>query len=373
MVFLDFVRRNAGPATCFCYGFVIICAITTALAFGALEPLEYGIEFNKNMQALRPENTYQGGRRFIGLGHVFKTFPSRRLLIAYVGSAWGERGGGWSSAQGADVDGKILGPDLPQVFTYPPIPCRTKDGLMIEISAVASFNIGRFPQEELLEDGRVGKNQRESLKRFYYMFDDDQQPRRWIQVIYSIMRSTVQNAAAAFETDEFYRSRSLIGESLVTKLRKELAYIEIDLKTVDLVSIQYPNIFKDAIQETEIAKQELEEAKNEQLMRLIEAKTLTLEAEIVAQTLNYTAQKQAEADYLQKSIAADTIKVVIEKAGQGYLSAKERMQLAGAFDNDDLLKYVWLNSFADAGADMVTYESAVPSDFTDPDYDNDPE
>ena len=58
---------------------LLVGSILLAVSFSLVNPLEYGIDFNKNIQSLDFTPLLQG-RHYLGVGHRLKRFPRKRVI-----------------------------------------------------------------------------------------------------------------------------------------------------------------------------------------------------------------------------------------------------------------------------------------------------
>jgi len=280
---------------------VYLGAVTSLLlvwcSYGALDPLEYGIDFNYNNQELNLDKTFQGGRNYIGLYHRYVRFPARRMFLAFSDDN--------SLRSLSNSTGGIF---EKLVYAYSPVRCRTLDGLKLEIQATVSLRVGLHAKLLAPEDGdTVGLEQRESLQEFYLRFGSDES--NWMAQIYVVALSAVEDEAAKWIASDFYRNREAIGQAMEDRIRLTLRSLEVMLVDMQLVNVLYPKEFTAAIQDTELAKQAYEQAVFDQGRQVIEATTRTEQAKVFTDMINYTAMKTAEVELLKKEVVAEIIKI----------------------------------------------------------------
>jgi hypothetical protein len=351
----------------------IYCTLGTVFllvwcSYGALDPLEYGIDFNYNNQELNLDRTFQGGRNYIGLYHRYVTFPARRMFLSFTNDPY--------------LQYLSNGTYYGLVYTYEPVRCRTLDGLKLEVQATLTVKVGLHgntgpPAEgEIPGGGEVVKlEQRESLEEFYLRFGSDQE--NWMDQIYVVALSAVEDEAAKWIASDFYAKREEIGKSMESRIRLTLLTLEVTLVDLQLVNVMYPTEFTVAIQETELAKQAYERAVFDQGKQVIEAVTRTEQAKVFVDMINYTAMRTAEVELLRKEVASEIIKYQIEAKGDGFAQARESFkgtssdsslrELASSlakvdYSNDDLLTFVWLMALVDTNAKKLLLDSSQPFD-----------
>lgn len=341
-------------------------------SYGALDPLEYGIDFNYNNQELNLDRTFQGGRNYIGLYHRYIRFPARRMFLAFT-------------------DDEFLrylsnGTYYGMVYTYAPVRCRTLDGLKLEVQATLTIRVGLHGNQGAPVRGAtlsdpagevVPIEQRESLEEFYLRFGSDQE--NWMDQVYVVALSAVEDEAAKWIASDFYRKREEIGTAMEARIQSTLQTLEVTLVDLQLVNVLYPTEFTVAIQDTELAKQAYEKALFDKGKQVIEAETRTEQAKVYAEMINYTATRTAEVELLKKEVAAEIIKYHIEAKGEGFAQARQAFdnalgtsaplgELASSltnvdYTNDDLLTFVWLMALVDTNAEKLLLDSTQPFDF----------
>jgi hypothetical protein len=358
------VERSTKTRSACAYFMLALSCVLVACSFASLHPLQYGIEFNGNAQALRVDTTYKGGRRYLGLGHRFIKFPGRSMLVAFTNDeTWKNTfREGWTSAFGADY-----------VNVYDPVYARSGDGLQLVIQAVLTVHIGKGPFA-VGEEGTVSEGQRQSLNRFFLNFGNPSETGEggWMDTISGAIRSSIIDEAAVHNADQFYKNRGGVGKYVKERLAYSLQELEMTLMDVDLINIDYPERFVAAIQDTELAKQERQTAIFAKTEQIIRAVTKTEQARVFRETLEFEALKTGDASYLERSIHAHLLEYAITRKGDAYADVgdiyKELASNLSAsldFGNDDLLTWVWLNSLTDAEAAGLVYDAAQPFDFVD--------
>lgn len=132
-----------------------VVIILIACSIHTLEPLEFGIEMNKNTKTLLEDKVRQGGRHWLGLGHTFIRFPANRMILAYtdwpaVGSAQADC---VEEPEEEEVelkcsDGLLRDQDEITrrfVIKHKQIATRSRDGLKITVHGSMVFALGSCP------------------------------------------------------------------------------------------------------------------------------------------------------------------------------------------------------------------------------------
>lgn len=240
-------------------------------------------------------------------------------MVAFVGQRWQE--------------------DSEFAYTFPEVSCRTQDGLRIHMQVVFSFNLGLDSLAEVDKDGRVPASQAQTIVNFYLNFGTEE----WVDFVRTVAISAIQDEAAHHMASAFYEERSYIGSRLYDRLRSNLREAFVDVMDVNMLSVDFPARFTAAIMETELAKQKKVKAAFDRDRQIIMAETRTRIAEVLKQTLNYTAYKTGHAYLLQKEIMSEILEKSVTIKGDAFDGARASFRTTGElYTNDDLLNFVWL-------------------------------
>lgn len=315
--------------------------------------MEIGIHFNGNEQRIIEGEVFQGGRRFVGLGHDLIPFKAQRFIMAF--SDWPQLG--------QQKTGNIVGEESEVieswVMKYSPTKCRTNDGLKVAISAALVGSLGLDTvTEPVWEDDlpELSATKKSSIIQLYKMYGAGEDS-VWTTVLQSAMLGATCDETARWQAEQFYTDRPAIGRALAERMKRTARQLQIGVHSVHLLNIDLPHRYTEAIMATELARQEVEQAQHEDKTRRIEARTVTLVAEVVSRMLNYTAQKTAEAAFLEQSIAAEAVREKIEERAHAL---EESKHLLNYTSNKDFLTYVQLSALTDADGSSLTFDSPVP-------------
>jgi hypothetical protein len=130
----------------------IVVVILIGCSVHTLEPLEFGIEMNKNTKTLLEDKVSQGGRHWLGLGHTYIRFPANRMILAYTD--WSQIGTPQpdcveepeeEEVELQCADGLLRDQDEIArrfVIKHKQIATRSKDGLKITVHGSMTFSLG---------------------------------------------------------------------------------------------------------------------------------------------------------------------------------------------------------------------------------------
>mmetsp|Transcript_25395 Transcript_25395/g.22423 ORF Transcript_25395/g.22423 Transcript_25395/m.22423 type:complete len:206 (+) Transcript_25395:336-953(+) len=157
--------------------------------------------------------------------------------------------------------------------------------------------------------------------------------------------------ATNYTAYDFFVDRQKIGTSMQASLDK--TFQRDNFATIDffqLRSVDLPDKFEDAIQATEVKKQDIEKAKAEKNRAIIELQTLQIQAEFQKNITVNLAEGEASAITAQNKADVDSFKLVQEAQSQAYQALKQKLGLSA----DELLKFVKAKLVRDYNADNLT-------------------
>jgi len=292
---------------------LIIGSILLGVSFSVLEPNEVGLEYNANTLKLYSE-LYTGGRYFLGVGHSFVKFPTTMQTIKF---------------SGGDSDfGAIMG--------------RTKDGLAVEMSISLQYKY-------VLDAS--------SLRKLYVDFAENH-----LTTYIKIARSVVRDVASEYTAFQFFADRTIIGATMQVEMNSAFVDVYSTVPALQLLNVELPIAFSDAIQKTVNAQQDIEKAEYEQNAVKISSQTEVFkavkDAEIVVINANATAQATLAA--MKAQAKALTTQLSAEK--DAYKAAKTKFVARwSGYSNKNLLTYVWLDAVANNKASAQTLAVDKPS------------
>jgi hypothetical protein len=335
---------------------LIIFAVLLLCSIEALEPLEYGLNYNNNAQRLEEDHVRHGGRNFVGLNHQYIRYQSRRFLLAFA--EWPQLGEP-KTIFGAEEYGYFIDP---WVLKHRPVPCRTNDGLTVSMSVSIEMSIGLEDADhkpDLTVDlPPLSDTRRLSLLSAWKNFGTyDSSPQKLEEAVMVLAISSIVDETAGWYANDFYRFRRMIQESLEERLKASLTQMFMTVHGVYITNIDLPAELMAAIQETELARQAIIQAEYQKRTDIVSATTKKLVAEVVARTMNYTANKTAQADLMAKEIAAKATRVRTEERAKAFEYARARLNYTS---NQDFLTYVYLMSLLDASSDKLVFDNPVP-------------
>ena len=276
---------------CFC-ALLIAGAIMIGCSFGVLGPTDMGLDYDSINIRINEVDLFENGRYFIGLGHEFIIFPKRLKTIRMSDQA--SSGGGEGEEGEERVTSQLL--------------ARTMDGLPVTLDL--SFQYRLMPSAE-------------SLVKLYKDFQTDYE-----SAYIRIARNVLRDVAADYQAFNYFYNRSVISSAMRGSLDVALMQHSATVQSFQLLNILLPPRFSSAIEETEIARQEIENAGYQQAVSITEANTRVREAErqakIILLAANATAANitlQARANSFRGRIAR-ALQFAIARAASLPLTAR---------------------------------------------------
>ena len=249
---------------CFC-ALLIAGAIMIGCSFGVLGPTDMGLDYDSINIRINEVDLFENGRYFIGLGHEFIIFPKRLKTIRMSDQA--SSGGGEGEEGEERVTSQLL--------------ARTMDGLPVTLDL--SFQYRLMPSAE-------------SLVKLYKDFQTDYE-----SAYIRIARNVLRDVAADYQAFNYFYNRSVISSAMRGSLDVALMQHSATVQSFQLLNILLPPRFSSAIEETEIARQEIENAGYQQAVSITEANTRVREAERQAKIILLAANATASNITLQAS------------------------------------------------------------------------
>lgn len=293
----------------------LIGLIMILCSFKGLHATEFAILRNSVTGVVSFDNTYHGGRNFIGFWNEYLVFPATLQSIE------------WLSGQPQNSGTRDLSP----------MSVRTADGLMVELGIVAQYTVVR-----------------EKIPQIYQTYKTEYEG-----FFISNLRSALQSTVAEFKATELYTDRFKVSTALLEtckdvcrgNLQGFLSCWGIQLLDVRLDQrIENANVR----QQVEMQKQATEEMK--QKASLIRAKTTVLEAdfdrqvklvnvEADAAAVNITRKAEADAAYNMQEARAEVLRTVQNTVKSGF----------APLTNSELLKYMEQGALIEATAGPMIY------------------
>lgn len=324
---------DEGSNKCFCCCLVLIPSVVMfACSFDTIDPKEMGLDYDGISFTLDKENLYMETREFLGLGHKFIKFPriQRTIKMSHEGSLIG---GEVNEGEESD-DGGIRNVDS--------VRARTSDGLQVVLDL--SF------QYKLPENAA-------KLSEMYTSYG-----KAYEDVFIRTSRGAVRDATSRFEAFYFRYNRSLIVAEMQAEVKQMLAPEGATVDSFQLLNYELPNSFMSVIQETELAREMVQQALNEQRVAAVRAETLVREASSEAEVIILRASAEALGVTRQAEAAADSLDALVGSERKSFQKVKDALGLS----LEQLQAYIWLKAFQNQPVSSVNkniISMSIPSSF----------
>lgn len=259
---------------------VAITAISLlAVSFESIDYTEYGLRQNVYTKEI-DEKVYEEGFYATGPFETFIRFPSTWQTIEF------------SPAE----DAKDI-----------PITGRTEDGQSLVIDVSFQY---RIIKDKLLE--------------LYANYGADYE----IQLV-KISRGAIRDVAGEYDALEFFYNRTVIATAMIDSLIAKEDVIPIEIGEFQLRNIDLPDSLEAAIEQVEVAKQDIKIAEYQQQATVIRANTLILEA-----------SAQANISIIEAQAAAEALNITLTAEGIALFNLAN----ATGLNSTELLTYLWIKA-----------------------------
>jgi len=282
------------------------------VSFDTVSPTQWGIAYDNNILQLDYSKTYDEGRYLVGLGRWFIKFPRTYATIQY--------GDNLDNADGGDVV------------------CRTQDGMVISLEI--SFQYSLMPEPE-------------NLVRLYQDFGGNHE-----YVFGLMMLQVAQDVSSQYKAFQYFTQRELIQTQLRDGLNTALAQVYATCPSLQLTNMTWSQSFSEAIIQTQIALQDIQQAQAQQLVAVVYAQSNITYYGTLAQIQVISANYSALSYLAQVQADADALKYQINQQVAALLDVRQRL---GLNDSSSLLAYNWLTALQDTEVNKLWIGIDVPS------------
>jgi len=279
-------------------GLAFLLAIVSLL-FGVanIEVTEYGLNYSKVSRTVEPK-TYTSGRYWIGPFNYFVRFPAVVKTIQF---------------SDASLQYDLMSQNRPNEM----LRSRTSDGLDVNIEL--SFQYQLLPNELFELYTKLG-----GAPDYHNLF---------VRIAVDILTET----ATLYSATEFFVERTKIGKKMETLLKEQFeSRLYATIFSFQLRAVQLPSEFEEAIQETEVMKQDLQVAKAEQESTKVALETELMKATRRTKVRSSKASAEAQAIMLENRADIEQYTVTQHKAADSY--ALVSASLGGK--EADVLEYI---------------------------------
>mmetsp|Transcript_130289 Transcript_130289/g.236808 ORF Transcript_130289/g.236808 Transcript_130289/m.236808 type:complete len:337 (+) Transcript_130289:135-1145(+) len=300
------------------------CAVSAIIlgavmsGFASVEITEYGLHYNLLTRKVSKQH-YPSGRYFIGPFATFIKFPSVVKTIQFSDSKF-------QGDLGFDEQGD------------PMLRSRTRDGLDVSIELSFQYQLNGTDLYDLYTTMGAGLDFHRTYVRM------------------SIDRLT--EIATEYTANEFFVERTKIGKAMESSLKQDFeAKLYATIFSFQLRSVALPQDFESAIQMTEVKKQDVQVAQQEQKSTVVAWETKVMQAERAVKVRNKQADALAQAVMLENAADIEQFTATQEKAADSYSGVLKSLDEK----EGDLLAYVQSRVVRDHPSDKITVGISMPS------------
>lgn len=271
-------------------------------SFSSLEFTDLGLNHSWITNTVEDKG-YTAGLYFLGFGHNFIRYPSTVQTIQF-------------SNEGSSAG--------------PPLRSRTSDGLEVALEVSFQYQINAS-----------------SVYQLYEKFGTDYEP-----IYVNMAMDYLTRMATAYNATAFFSDRQTIGLDMEEELKSHFgdeAFCQVPF--FQLRSVSLPDAFDQAIQETEVKKQDIQTATAElsnqevQMQTKVlqaqqQAKAIALEANATAQSILLNMDAFVQQFNLAQSLQASSLKPIYEKLGKNETLLMEYMRARALRDHPAHLSVV---------------------------------
>jgi regulator of protease activity HflC (stomatin/prohibitin superfamily) len=258
-------------------GFVLL-----GVSFQVVPLDQYALDYDRNRMIIVPDVILDPGRYALGPGHTLLLFPRTLQNIEFTNE---------TNQFGA------------------PLYARTEEGLRVTLEVSLQYHLSRAQLPSLVSTLGLG----------------------YVSVFSSVTRQVVRDVASNFSAFEFFVDRSSIADEIQLQLIdifNNNLYADVDF--FQLRNVFLPNVFESAINQAQVAQQDVSSATFQQQTALVQAQTDQLQAQAQAQVTIKLANSTAQATALQARSEASATNATITALANGYASLQSSLSLGPA-------------------------------------------
>ncbi len=268
---------------------------------------EVGLKQSKITNKVDTSKVWDTGLHFVGFGNQFVRFKKIYQTVEFT------------QAKRAD--------DIP-------LASRTKDGLSVTLDM--SFQYRLIPNE-------VGELYL-SFGKFYQ--------RHFVRESRDILR----DIAGEYTAIEFFNNRTGIGDAMHNTINQHFQSIHAEVGFFQLRAVDLPDDFEAALEQAEVARQQIVIAQYEQDAARIRAQTSIIEAQAQANITILEANASTEAFLVQIDAEAKAVNITLTAESIAYYALGQQLGL----NSTELLSYLWIQAIAEMDNAWVLIGADTP-------------
>jgi len=295
----------ASPLQTLVFCCTIISAITLFIlilsSFSSLEFNEYGLDYSGITKEINPK-PYTAGIFFLGIGHSFITFPKTVQTLEF---------------------------SKERTANSAPLQSRTSDGL-----------------EVILEISFQYKLTYEGIFKLYMSYGPE-----YSKIFDRMAVDVLTDLATNYTAYDFFVERQKIGVAMQTSLDSHFkSNCFSNIEFFQLRSVDLPDKFEDAIQLSEVKKQDIRKAQAEKEKMVVELETLKIKSEYQKNVTINLAQGEANSILAQNKADVDSFKLLANARSDSYKKLISDLD----FDAAQLIEFIKAKLVRDYNAQNLT-------------------
>jgi regulator of protease activity HflC (stomatin/prohibitin superfamily) len=280
----------------FCVIFITSCGLLGG-SFDTVQPNEVGIVFDMNTQHIETSHIRGNGRYLIGLGRRYIKFATTWQIVK-MGTFFGSD---------ADYSRDIK--------------CRTKEGMVIQISLAFAYKLKRTPED---------------LVRLYLDYGENGERKVYVR----IALAKIRDVCAMYQASDYYTKRQDVALMMQSVLDTALERVYANVESLELVNLEFDSKYADQIERTQIAKQDVLLAGYEYDVSTVDSEKNISQATTLAEITVRSANATANATLAQAHADANALIFRIEKQTESFLELRNQLNLT---TQEELLAYHFIS------------------------------
>jgi len=302
-----------GVVSAFSICVVIVIIVLVSVSFGRVENSQVALLYSHASRRIDRSKLYTTGRYYVGVGGEFITFPLTQ-----------------------------------REMQLPEFESRTSDGMTIYLQVSLNYKVGNNLVKVL-----------GIFDHFGFHFDG---------FISRLATNVIRDTSSNFSAFAYSVNRSLVGNTMERDLRAEMDEIGFVLESLQLLNIQFPTNFSNALSKTLMIQQQVVQAQRDMEAVKVSLKGEEDKSNITAEGIR--AEALTEATTIERNAEADgeSLCQTLEKEGAAHLEIinmfKEQVGGDEAKAKKLFVQWFWMNQVSSSAASK-NIAVGIPSSLVD--------
>lgn len=270
--------------------FIILVLLYLLISMDVVEPLEYGLPYNKFTKNIGKES-YESGRYILNPFKSFLKYPKNLVTIEFSENKKAES---------------------------TPLQTRTGEGLAVILSVSFQYQLIKEKIPDLYNLANIN---------FHSTY-------------VRISRDVILKVGGMFNATDYWMNRIEIADIMKKTMDNELIKAFGHCVSLQLLKIDLPKTYEDSIVQTQVEIQKINMRKFEQSAELIRQNSLVIISEAQQKIRVTNATGLAEASRIKAFAKANALNNTINAENRMYKMAMDEL----GFSQEDLLNYIYLDS-----------------------------